>query len=123
MKRPSSGRCRNTGPVPAAGGAAAECRLSHAQAADLMISPLPCGQPGQAVPRRQRMRQFVFVLASSNLYGEDVLTNISNSGFSSVWRTGCACRQNAAPCRSCRQPHGAEARSHIHRVPVQRNSN
>ena len=27
------------------------------------------------------VRQFVFVLASSNLYGEDVLTNSSNSGF------------------------------------------
>ena len=45
------------------------------KAAAAAEKPVFHGCPGSA------MRQFVFVLASSNLYGEDVLTNISNSGF------------------------------------------
>ena len=46
-----------------------------------MISPSPVDSLVRQYHGGSAMRQFVFVLASSNLYGEDVLTNISNSGF------------------------------------------
>lgn len=46
-----------------------------------MISPSPVDSLVRQYHGGSAVRQFVFVLASSNLYGEDVLTNISNSGF------------------------------------------
>lgn len=46
-----------------------------------MISPSPVDSLVKQYHGGSAIRQFVFVLASCNLYGEDVLTNISNSGF------------------------------------------
>ena len=68
--RPSSGRCRNTW---------TSARSSRAAGAQRTISNT--GSLVRQYHGGSAVRQFVFVLASSNLYGEDVLTNISNSGF------------------------------------------
>lgn len=89
-----------------------------------MISPSPVDSLVRQYHGGSAMRQFVFVLASSNLYGEDVLTNISNSGFFRA-SGGLDARADKTPrpAEAAGQPHGSEARSHIHRVPVQRNSN
>lgn len=46
-----------------------------------MISPSPVDSLVKQYYGGSAIRQYVFVLASCNLYGEDVLTNISNSGF------------------------------------------
>lgn len=46
-----------------------------------MISPSPVDSLVTQYHGCSALRQYVFVLASSSLYGEDTLTNIANSGF------------------------------------------
>lgn len=46
-----------------------------------MISPSPVDSVIAQYHGGAAQRQFVFVLASVNMYGEEVLTNIANSGF------------------------------------------
>lgn len=46
-----------------------------------MISPSPVDSVITQYHGGSALRQMVFVLASVNLYGEEVLTNLANSGF------------------------------------------
>lgn len=48
---------------------------------EYMISPSPVDEVIRRYCRGAAQKQFVFVLASVNWYGEDILTNIDNSGF------------------------------------------
>lgn len=66
-----------------------------------MISPSPVDSLVRQYHGGSAVRQFVFVLASSNLYGEDVLTNISNSGFFERLEDWMRAQTNAVACRSC----------------------
>ena len=83
-----------------------------------MISPSPVDSLVRQYHGGSAMRQFVFVLASSNLYGEDEQRFFRASG-----RLDARADKTPRPAEAAGQPHGSETRSHIHRVPVQRNSN